>query len=249
MKDEFLDNIIKWTISIFSILMCMIFGWAWTEGQPTSQSKLELDIKMITPATDRLEDIDPNNYYFKKEVYRYEDDKILIHSSFNNRDFGFTDREDDRFDRWKDPYDRSAKFLGKYGDINVWLKPSMTLVYHSEINEHGGWSSIRDKDKFRSNVTYRKGKWIGYIKELAKQQRKKFYDDGEGYRIREAKEDKERKAYNKAYKYKIKAEEKALKAEKKKSRQKENQRYKEANRPVDDSKLFGENNERNKNKD
>ncbi len=236
------SSVIKYTIIVFVFLVCLVLGWCWMEEHPTRQTKLELDIKMITPDTDRLEDIDPNNHYFKKEVYRYEDDKILIHSSFNNSKFGFKDHEDDRFDRWKDPYDRSAKFLGRYGDINVWLKPSMTLVYHSERSEHGGWTSIHNKDKFRSNLTYRKGMWIGYVKKLAKQQRKKLYDDGEAYRIRKAKEDKawaeKCDAYNKANKGKIKAEEKAYKVKKKKSRQQEKQRYREASKPIDDKELF-----------
>lgn len=231
---------IKITVVFFLAIGAIVFGINHYFETPSLQTQLELDIKMITPDTDQQPNADPNSWY-RTSVYRYEDDKILIHSSFNNSRYGFRKIADD-WEVWRSPYGRDAKFLGTYGEINVWLKPNKTLVYHSKINTNNQWRSPRSQDEFRSDITYRKGKWIKYVHQLADKQRKKFYHEGDAYKKREkakkAKRDIEWKSESTIRKRKEAREYKAYKAKRDAAELAKKNRLKKATAPINDKDLF-----------
>lgn len=230
-------------IAVF-IFVCVYVRWTETNSSTT---KLEIDIKMIVPNTHKLEDIKytNRNRNYNKRRYLYEDDKVVIHSSFNNNTYIYT--HDPNYTGHvfgpKLADNREAKFLGHYGEINVWLKPDMILVYHSEINRWDKQAYPRTQDEFRSNLTYHKGKWVKYIKTLANKKRKEFYDLAAPYREYKRLEAIEYKKIRKEYKSSDKRKERKkaqdiyLK-EQKSIKRIEEERFKKATTPIDDSKLF-----------
>jgi hypothetical protein len=219
------------------IILGLFIIQIWTESN-SSITKFEIDIKMIVPNTYRLEDTKLN-----KRRYLYEDDKVVIHSSFNNNRYIYT-HDPNNTGYISGPSltdDRAAKYLGDYGEISVWLKPDMILVYHSEINRNNQHATPRTQDKFRSNLVYHKGKWVEYIKTLAKEKRKEFYEMASPYREYKqlkAIEDKKWQKENKPDK-REKERKKAQKVERKEKERIEKERLKKATTPIDDSKLFG----------
>lgn len=234
-------------IVILALIICSI----WT-GTNSPITKLEIDIKMIVPNTHRLEDIKLKNYHSHWNIkrYLYEDDKIVIHSSFNNNKYIYKHDPNETGHVFGPDLtnDRSAKYLGHYGEINVWLKPDMILVYHSEISRWNQHAYPRTQDKFRSNLTYHKGKWVKYIKTLAKEKRKEFYEMAAPYREYKRLEKIEYKKLRKEYKAGKKEREKAEKieiAEWDEKKRIEKERLERATTPIDDSKLFEVENRKN----
>ncbi len=207
----------------------------WTE-MISSTTKLELDINMMVYEDNVIILGDPNDWIFNREhIYIYEDDKILIHSSFNNSRYVYDPTYE--YSSPCDIDDRLSKFVGKEGEINVWLKPDLILVYHSEIDVKGR-RYPRTQDKYRSNLIFHKGMWVKYIQEKSEENREKFYAEAEPYRTKCAEAEAEWKIREKAEKPKLKADAKAYKEEQKKSRQLEKIRLRKATTPIDDSEIF-----------
>ncbi len=210
----------------------------WVET-PSRITKLELDIRMIVPNTNPLEKKDNKGRY----IYTYEDDKILIHSSSNNQRYVTVPRKDHYF-LPRDVNDKQATILDEEVITNVWIKDKekLILVYHSDIDMRNQWRSPRSQDKFRSNLTYHKGKWVKYIQNLAKNKRKELDDIAEIYRekARQKRDEEKYAAAKKAIKEQARQKERQRARHKKEQAelQQEKDRLKRKTTPINDSHIF-----------
>ena len=199
---------------------------------------------MLISAENEVQKSNPDLKYGSCKKYFYEDDKILIESHFNNSEFVYD--ENCQFGT-RSPYDvnsRKTKFIGSYGSIDIWLKPNMILVYHSDIDSNNMWRSPRSQDNFRSNLIFHKGRWVKYLQKISDQKRVELYKQAAPYRKKCEIAKKERKMAKQLEKKnkpswleqrKIDRQEKVEERQRKKE---EKEKYKKATTPIDDSKLF-----------
>ncbi len=208
----------------------------WTE-HVSRTTQLELDAILFLGKDTGVVAKNKDGYYIKT-LYTYEDDKITIKADSNNRRF---------LPYWDDdvtsPYNRNARFIQDGMVLDIWINTNpKTLVYHSKNTHYGQWRTPRDQDKYRKDLTYRKGKWVKYLKNLANAKKKELYKE---YKIQYKKRKKElkkerveNKEFYKTVKLKEKKEWKEYKKEKKRLAKLAKDRLKKATVPIDDKELF-----------
>lgn len=224
-------------LGVISIVSIILYAIVWTE-HPSRTTRLELDAVLLLDK-DKGTESKYENGEWKESIYTYEDNKITIKS--NMSDFYFVPYDEDDF---RDPYDRQARFLKDGFIIDIWINTNpKTLVYHSENSLNGRtWRSIRGQDKYRKNLTYHKGEWVKYLKDLSKTKKKKLhktykirYKEYEKWSKEKTKENKQKDLEGLEAKRKY---DKEAKKEKERLVEVEKKRLKDAMAPVDDKKLF-----------
>ncbi|KKK58298.1 hypothetical protein LCGC14_3045850, partial [marine sediment metagenome] len=197
-------------------------------------TQLELDAVLLLDHNKETYREDKNGEW-KETLYTYEDDKIIIKSNMSDwKSVPYWE------DSQPNPYDRQTRFLNDGFVIDIWINTNpKTLVYHSENSHYKQWRSIRGQDEYRKNLTYHKGKWVKYLKDLSKTKKKKLYKTYKKQLKEHKKWSKEKTKVNKQKDLEeFKRKRDIAKEEKERLEKIEKKRLQEATTLVDDKELF-----------
>jgi hypothetical protein len=237
------DRYYRFNLKHVLILLCapfflamsfVIISHLWSETV-TSTTQLELDIRTITPFTQSM----LTKEQYPEKFYVYEDDKILIHSTSNNYNFVYDENSEIGSSSPDEVYGRAAKYLDRHSEMNVWLKPKLTLVYHSKINRrYPSHAYPRTQDKYRKELIFHKGLWVKYINSLADLKREQLHEGQGRYRLKKELKKIEDGRWQKQKAKELKLAEEKEKAEYEEAKRKEKELHRKNTEPIDDSDIF-----------